>query len=120
MLHFLLYLQAFVEAPPSKLALLHTLPSLPTHTLAVVGVVSTLELLSRHLALFPLAMSLICKLWVRQDEVYPYIKDLLTRPLSLSPVPPVGMAREIALAKVAVVRDICCTRYRTYDFSMSD
>jgi len=51
------------------------------------------------------------RLWTNHDIVYPHLRAMLTRPLPASVPPSARVAREIALARAATVRDICRTRF---------
>ena len=111
LLPFLLHLQSLHSSPDSKLAIFYSIPTLATHKLATVGVVNTLQMLGGSPSLVAMVTRLIGKVWQWQDHIFPQVREFLLRspPPSISPI----IAREIALARAAVIRDICCLRYET-------
>lgn len=111
LLPFLLHLQSLHSSPDSKLAIFYSIPTLATHKLATVGVVNTLRTLGGSPSLIAIVTRLIGKVWQWQDHIFPQVREFLLRspPSSISPI----IAREIALARAAVIRDICCLRYET-------
>lgn len=109
LLPFLLHLQSLHPSPDSKLAIFYSIPRLATHKLATVGVVNTLQVLGGNPFLIAMATRLMGKVWQLQDHIFPQLKGLLSKPPPLSTPP--AITREIALARSAVIRDICCYRY---------
>lgn len=73
-----------------------------------MGIIKTLQVLGSWPSLLGLATRLMGKVWKKQNEVYPNVRDFLTRPLPSSL--PAKEVREIQLARVAVIRDVCLTR----------
>ena len=74
--------------------------------------VNTLQMLGGSPSLIAMVTRLIGKVWQRQDHIFPRVRDFLLRspPSSISPI----IARELELARAAVIRDICCLRYGEY------
>lgn len=88
--------------------LLHSIPSLATHTVSAMSVLNVLKVLGSDPALLPLATHLVGKAWHLQDQLYSHVMELLTRPLPSS-LTAEGV-RAIAVARAAVMRDICSHR----------
>ena len=64
--------------------------------------------LSEKVSLYPVIIRLLCKVWLEKDEVFVHLHKLLVAPLPRHTPPEV--CREITLAKVATVCDICHSR----------
>lgn len=68
-------------------------------------VVRVIHSLSQRVSLYPVIIRLLCKVWLEKDEVFVHLHKLLVAPLPCHTPPEV--CREITLAKVATVHDIC-------------
>lgn len=108
-LPFLLHLYKSIPDADSKLLLLNSVPCLATHPAAAVSMLGILRLLGTTPSLLALATRLMGRAWQLQDQLYPYLKDFLTRPLPTSMLP--AAAREIQVARIAVIKDICRDRW---------
>lgn len=71
-------------------------------------VVRVIHGLSEKVSLYPVIIRLLCKVWLEKDEVFVHLHKLLVAPLPRHTPPEV--CREITLAKVATVCDICHSR----------
>lgn len=89
--------------------LLNSIPNLATHAVSAVSVLSILHILATDSALLPLATYLIGKAWQLQDQLYPNVREVLTRPLP-TPTLSAAQVRAIEVARAVVMRDVCCTR----------
>ena len=111
-LSFFLYLQSLSQRPEFKLAIFHCLPSLATHKLATIGVVSTVQALGGTPSLLPLAVRLMEWVWLQQDHVFPFLNELLSRQLPSSLTQ--QLVDDIILARAIVIKDICQQKYVYY------
>ena len=74
-------------------------------------VVRVIHGFSERVTLFPVIIRLLCKVWLEKDEVFVHLHKLLVAPLPRHTPPEV--CREITLARVATVCDICHSRLVT-------
>ena len=107
-LPFFLYLQSVTQNPQFKVSILYSIPSLATHKLATVSIVSTIQALGAAPSLLPLAIRLMGRLWLQQDHVFPFLNELLSR--VLPPTLPAQLVNEVILARAIVMRDVCQLR----------
>ena len=105
LLPFFLYLQSITQNPQFKVSILHSIPSLATHRLATISIVSTIQALGATPSLLPLAIRLMDRLWQQQDHVFPFLSEMLSR--VLPPSLPAQLVYEVTLARAIVVRDVC-------------
>jgi len=76
-------------------------------------VVRVIHSLSRRVSLYPVILRLLCKMWRERDGVFAHLHKLL-----LAPPPqhtPPDVCREIVIAKVTSVHDIC--QYKSVSFA---
>ena len=64
--------------------------------------------LSQKISLYPVIIRLLCKVWHERDEVFSHLHKLLVAPLPHHTPP--ELCKEITLAKVATVHDVCHSR----------
>ena len=94
------------ETPSNKY---YTVLFVLLHVKVMVGrVVRVIHGLSQRVSLYPVIIRLLCKVWLERDEVFVHLHKLLVAPLPRHTPPEV--CREIVLAKVATVHDICHNR----------
>ena len=105
---FLLYLNKLISDSNSKLVLLHSIPSLATNPASARSVLSVLKVLGNDPKMLPLAMQLVGKAWLQEDQLYDHMMEFLTRPLPPS-LPSEGV-RPVELARAVVMKDICTLR----------
>lgn len=105
---FVQYLLSLEGNKDLSLKLLYLLPALATHKVMVGRVVRVIHGLSQRVSLYPVIIRLLCKVWLERDEVFVHLHKLLVAPLPHHTPPEV--CREIVLAKVATVHDICHSR----------
>ena len=74
-------------------------------------VVRIIHSFSERVTLFPVIIRLLCKVWLEKDDVFVHLHKLLVAPLPHHTPPDV--CREITLARVATVCDICHNRLVT-------
>jgi len=78
-------------------------------------VVRVIQSLSRRVSLYPVILRLLCKMWRERDGVFGHLYKLL-----LAPPPqhtPPDVCREIVIAKVTSVHDIC--QYKSVSFALN-
>lgn len=75
------------------------------HRASTVSIVSTIQALGATSSLLPLAIRLMDRLWQRQDHVFPFLNELLSR--VLPPSLPAQLVYEVTLARAIAIRDIC-------------
>ena len=98
-----------IPDPGSKLEVLHCIPRLATHSACAGSVLGILRVLGEDPSLLPLATRLIGGAWQRQDQLYPHVREFLTRPLPSGAMTS-DLVRETEVARAAVIRDICQLR----------
>ncbi|XP_065912332.1 focadhesin-like isoform X2 [Dysidea avara] len=107
MLVFVQYIlsQKCNRGPEVSLRLLNLLPDLAAHKVMLPLVVRVIHSLSRRVSLYPIIIRLLCKMWRERDGVFAHLHKLL-----LAPPPqhtPPEICREIVIAKVTSIHDIC-------------
>jgi hypothetical protein len=105
LLPLFLYFLPLLPSPMLKLTLLQSLPSLATHKFSVGPTANVLRSLAGNAYLLPLSLSLLGKLWIEHDSVFPHVVSLLVQTKV-----PASIASEFDIARAVVIKDICCIR----------
>ncbi|XP_044183101.1 focadhesin-like isoform X2 [Acropora millepora] len=106
-LPLLLYKLGKDAEPDMKQFLLYTIPQLATHKFCIGPVLRTIQTIGKSRPLKPVSLRLMCKLWEKQNRVFPHLQRLLNvNDTQLG----IEMDLEIQISKAACVLDICKTR----------
>ncbi|XP_032233940.2 focadhesin [Nematostella vectensis] len=105
LLPLLLYKLGKEANPDLKLQILYTIPELATHKLSVAPVLRSVQTLSLSPALRSVALRLVCRVWMKQNRVFPHLhKALLGAKAGITDK---GLLMEVNVSVAATIRDIC-------------